>query len=79
MDFAKLVRDAYEPLIRAQVNSEGPAGVLAKVMWEHEQARLAAMTDDERTIEKLRGQIRELEWRLDHARRALNGEECGDW
>lgn len=74
MDFDKLLRDEYEPILAKTIIVTS-----ASRAWEQEQARLAAMTDDERTIEKLRGQIRELEWRLDHARRALNGEECGDW
>lgn len=73
------LKAAYELPLRAHLDPQGPAATMLEVMERERQARWDALTPEEQELETLRAKVRDLEHRLDHARRALDGHDCDEW
>jgi hypothetical protein len=77
MKLDKLLREAYEPGVRASM-SDRDGSLMARLAAES-QARWDALTPEQQELETLRRQVGHLTEQLAHIQRVLNGEECNDW
>lgn len=73
-DLDRTLKADYETMVSDQLVR---GGELVRQLEAERRARRAAMTPEERELEDLRNRVGILEQRLEHARAALAGEDCG--